>query len=682
MNLFYTYLKQILFIIFVCAYGNTLCAQTERAEVLFAKGTALTVPVVIESEGVKLTTIGRAFLDTQLDVTYNVYEEGELDWNNGTKLVFEAKDNVTGIVFEGTSLQHASADKGAYANGCWKGNLEKGEKLTLESTEGIIVYSIKVLYNGAEAEGDGDQDVADTEITYKITKTNWSTIGAATGETIGTVSCDAKQFDHYEFTITCDDDPDIFISFANLRSTKGNITCYSWVGGKHDLYNGYNYTLTILAFDVPYLNADPIATATYKFVGTGVSPTVYSDIAVKGISLKKNSLGLGYNVKGNTFEVTFAEPVSNVKAYAAMGLDGSVNFTTTKSGGDGKTWTVIMPESILAEEGSVNVNITATDKNGLPLKEANTVHPFAFNLVVDASLEPDPNGGIDEEPADDEPVSTDPAIKLNITKTDWSVIGNENGEAIGTAELINSEAFDHIDAEIRCQEDPDQYISFAASLTNGGNIVCYSWERGHFDLNAGYHYTLTIKAFDVPYYGAEPVATATYDFIGTGVEATKYSDIQVAKLNLKENVSLVNGYDADGTTFDVTFNAPVSKVTAWMALGFYGTAAITAEKQSEDGTVWTVKMPESVLSEEGSVNIMVQAWDADGVMAKGENGDHAFSFNIFVSTSVPEDDPEVAINAVKVSASTSVFTLSGVKINESQMQKGNVYIVNGKTIRK
>lgn len=270
----------------------------------------------------------------------------------------------------------------------------------------------------------------------------------------------------------------------------------------------------------------------------------------------------------------------------------------------------------------------------------------------------------------------DPEIVLNITKTNWAQIGSENGETIGSVELKNANAFDHFEAEIRCQEDPDQYITFANTDVNGGNLTCHTWEGGHYTLNKGYHYTLIVRAFDVPYYGAEPIAVATYEFVGTGAAAAKYSDVELVKVDLPKDDLLYHGYDLSVTSFDVTFSAPVSKVKVWAAMGFDGSVNHTAQKKSEDGTVWTVILSEDVLVEEGSINLMIQAWDATGVLAKGWNGDHAFDLNLIVSNSDPD-----GLKAIEMAyAGKAVYTLNGMRVQPGQMKKGQVYIVNGKKV--
>lgn len=252
-----------------------------------------------------------------------------------------------------------------------------------------------------------------------------------------------------------------------------------------------------------------------------------------------------------------------------------------------------------------------------------------------------------------------PAIILKITKTSWTTIGSESGETIGSATLINAPAFDHISAEIRCKEDPEQYISFADTYTNGGALKCYCWEGGHYELNAGNHYTLTVMGFDVPYYGVPPIATTTYEFVGEGKLTAVYSDIDVKNVNLRSTSTLYHGFICSTNTFDVEFTRPATNVKAWGAMGFDGSENYTTKKKSDDGCIWTVIMPKSVLDNEGSLNVMITAWDSNGNQMKGENADHAYAVNLKFEAPLepeqPEEDPDEPKELPKCATPTIQF---------------------------
>lgn len=258
-----------------------------------------------------------------------------------------------------------------------------------------------------------------------------------------------------------------------------------------------------------------------------------------------------------------------------------------------------------------------------------------------------------------------PTIDLNLTKTVWSSVGSDNGELLGTATLVNATAFDHFEFDITCQEDPDQYITIASSMNNPGNIVCYDPRK----LYKGYHYTLRVKAFDVPYYGALPIATTEYSFIGQGVSAPVYSDIDVASVTLTE--SILGGYLTNQPTFDVTFTAPVSRAQAWNAAGMLGSTPVTITQKDAEGLVWTVTLPESnaTSDEAASYNINIVAWDANGVKAKGWNGDNSFVFAVVY-------EKGTGINAASAaSAQQTTYNLAGQRVENNA--KG-IVIVGGK----
>lgn len=274
--------------------------------------------------------------------------------------------------------------------------------------------------------------------------------------------------------------------------------------------------------------------------------------------------------------------------------------------------------------------------------------------------------------ADDE--SPEPSIVLNITKSEWASIGNDKGEAIGFVQYINGSDFDHFSAEIRCQEDADQYITFADVTTNGDSLRCYTWEGGHYTLNNGYHYTITVEAFDVPYYGVPPVATATYEFVGTGEEVEKFCEMEVTGVSMTVNDLMLDGYYSNGNTFEITFNEPASSVTAWVAMGMDGSNYASAAPKNTDKTIWTITLPNETLDFDGSVNVLIQVWNADGVQAKGTNSEHAFCYNIVI---VPITDG--IINAGRGEKENKcIFSINGKRINNIESMKEGIYIIGGK----
>lgn len=243
-------------------------------ETLFEKGalgTELLEEIQLDGRGVSMTTQNyyNETLDFDFPVRYNQYSAGEIDWNSGTKLIFKAKDKITGLYVGGDFVENASADKGVYADGLWTGELQTGDSLVLTAHDVINIESLTILYNGEDVAAIPEKKSDEIVINVDITKNDWAKIGSTVGEAIGTVSSNMPNFDHYRFSISSEEDPDNFISFGDLRSVEGKIVCTSPNNEGYDLYDGKNYTLTINAYDVPTYDAEPVCTHTFNFVGSG-----------------------------------------------------------------------------------------------------------------------------------------------------------------------------------------------------------------------------------------------------------------------------------------------------------------------------------------------------------------------------------------------------------------------------
>lgn len=273
-------------------------------------------------------------------------------------------------------------------------------------------------------------------------------------------------------------------------------------------------------------------------------------------------------------------------------------------------------------------------------------------------------------------LSASAAVKItfNCSKSNWATIGSSSGELIGTVKVTGFEAFDHIEAYIDCQEDPDQFIPFSNIMSSEGQLKCYNAGDGPFPLNNGYHYTLHIEVFDVPYYMATPIATYEYKFTGTGAAATVYCDMEMT-VNLQSDMFGL-GYILKGTSFDVTFSEKVSRVKTWWPQGQDGSTDLTATKKSD--TVWTINLPSKAMSEEGSLNIMIQAWNANGIQARGERGNgNAWGFNVLPHGGTPDGIEETIIDTQNIS--NRAYNINGQEVkadNRGIVIKGGKKYIN------
>lgn len=263
---------------------------------------------------------------------------------------------------------------------------------------------------------------------------------------------------------------------------------------------------------------------------------------------------------------------------------------------------------------------------------------------------------------------------MTLTKTSWEGVGNQNGEVIGTVST-DIAVIDHFEGQISCEEDPDFFAYLVVSPSR--NIVCTTWTGGSYTLNGGYHYTITVNVFDVPYYGFPPLASVSATIVGEGPLPQRTVDIKARITNIEETVL---GYPmpADGNV-EVTFSAPVKDVRAWIPSGFGGVSGdnvkwVTPQQKDAEGKVWIVNLS-SFFSEEGSLNLNITANDAEtGLPIKGNDSAHAYAFNIPINSDVD------AINGISMDklADGAIFTLSGIRVTPSQMQKGSVYIQNNR----
>lgn len=126
-------------------------------------GNEMLEEIAIESSGVRMTTedFYNANIDFNVPVRYNQMDNGEVYWQNGTKLIFSAKDNITGITIEGDAVENASSDSGEYIDGCWVGKIVAGDTLKLVSKGDINIHAITIYYNGINTIADQDGNKAE-----------------------------------------------------------------------------------------------------------------------------------------------------------------------------------------------------------------------------------------------------------------------------------------------------------------------------------------------------------------------------------------------------------------------------------------------------------------------------------------------------------------------------------------
>lgn len=371
-------------------------------EVLFKAGeTQVSVPVTFDTEGLTLSTVGRPFMDSMLDVAYNTDGNNELDWNSGTKLVIAAKDKITGIVMEGDELIWVTAEAGTWNNGEWSGEVAAGDTLTLTSNDAIKVKKITVLYNGAsmtDEEGEDDKP-GSIHISYPVANQEIASI--SNGGLLAKFTISKKYtMIHVHLKNTND-------MYANLYDLPirymtnydgfepGEYTCNTQVPDMRSfsLFNGDSYELVVKGFVNPWDNSYD-AVATIPVMGAGREHEKLSD--VKMVSIKPSHDGELY-IKGGTITLTFDGPVSSVTAVNARGLEGSTVYNgTPKEGTDNTVWEVKPGDlsgisSAETEAPVFGLMITAKDANGATVAFSNQNSQFGLQIqYVLTNKEPEP----------------------------------------------------------------------------------------------------------------------------------------------------------------------------------------------------------------------------------------------------------------------------------------------------
>lgn len=630
----------------------------KRQEELFTKGqlgSKMLESVSLESDGVSMTTLPNTSLG--VPVRYNQNEEGKINWNNGTKLVFTAKDNITGIIIDGDWAQFASADKGNYINGAWSGLLAAGETLTLTANDGINVQSIIVLYNGAELQIGGNEEVK-AEITLNLTKTSWAKIGATNGESIGTVSCNLPNFDHYTFYIKCDDDPDQFISFADLLDIEGSPKCYSPDANGYDLNKGLHYTLYVEAYDTPQYGVKPIVVYTYQFVGEGKAATVYNnDITVAKVYLKENSQGLGYNVNGEKFDIEFTAPVSTVTAYWAQGMDGTTKLTTAKKNAEGTIWTITLTERALNEEGGISLNIVATDTEGHQLKCACDNTPYGISIQIDLTGEPEPEpelaGAILTVGSDTYELSTEVATevgKLSAGSTFAYTLTQEGTKTV-TFQIYDVTAESMLKSITTCQTFNEGVATFELPIA--------------YELAAGHQYEAQFKEYStMSTLNKVPTAEQNFKLSGTANVAV-YSTVKVVEVTPATS-KIITDYNQQVT---ITFSEAIATLSVKAVLGQMSSVNVaSADIATDDNITWTVSLNENYFSE-GAVQLNFYATDYQGNRVTDPNNGVGTPETCYInygwaSTLGLPTPKMVQNNKTYTSVESLTFTYDGIGLNQ------------------
>lgn len=374
------------------------------SETVFTAGKEnVTFPYTINTEGVILSTKNEG----NFEFNTNIYDEKEIDWLMGCKIIITAKDNISAIVFEaaqGSNLQNCSADKGTWSNGTWTGGLMKGESLTLTALETMLIKGITIYYNGETiAENSDDikgvisviwpkenehiEKIVDGGLMAKFTTTkHYSQI------TVELRNVNSVYHNLYDLPVRYMDDVNA-----------GEVECKTSTPGDKDpgknepwyTFNGDAYELIIKGY-VNYWDNEYDAIATVPVVGTGIEHEKMSDaklIKITPETATEISMDIPFaqltTTRDNEVIVEFDAPMSKVNAVRQGSLMAGMTalslVTTPYDGSNDKIWSITVPKAELEDaEGSYEFELTAYDKEGhaLNLNPNRADHALAVKFDV------------------------------------------------------------------------------------------------------------------------------------------------------------------------------------------------------------------------------------------------------------------------------------------------------------
>jgi len=225
-------------------------------------------------------------------------------------------------------------------------------------------------------------------------------------------------------------------------------------------------------------------------------------------------------------------------------------------------------------------------------------------------------------PAEGSSYETMPNISATFTQPDavgyvWYDIIDQNPTSEDEAIIMNG--------ELRKQNDGSWATKYLAMY--------------EIPLYQGHSYVLRLTVYDEENsknYGLDPIAVLDTEFFGAA-QGYAYAAAELVSLTPEEYSVITSG------EIVATFSDAVETLSAAVNGGMYGDVDCTAVP-SEDHLVWTITIPESVLSQStGSLTLNVWAQDAEGKVVKGNMGENAESYFVW-SFNCYNGCPEFAVS--------------------------------------
>lgn len=564
--------------------------------------------------------------------------------------------------------------KVTFAAGCWyveyadeQGNSE----VVLESPEvsytwvggeetGSVVNPDDQPGEGSGDDQPGDQPANNITVDFKLP----ATLAAITNDmVVANVTVDRAYYAIY-WEVRCATDPEFY--YAGSISASNGAGTYTIIASTPsaepvELNSGNVYTFSFSSCEFGW--DAPALITSFDVNGAGAAAEQFSDIVITEFDGTLGALGYNYKKKYN---FTFSAPVTDVKAFTPLGMDGSSNFPVTAADSEGLKWTVDV-SSMANEEGGFELHIQATDPaSGLRLRGTyNLDHSFIYTISLSASA-PDDGGEEPELPSEELEIAT---ITINGTvyklseKTAIELASYPEG-ALFTITLAD-EAIKKVSYEI-IDHTTGEILKSIADLDKGENGVWTAKMPLTYDMIAGHVYYIHVVARDgMSSFNSNILHEYNFLVNGTNTDVAVYSNVKVASIDPSENTIITEATPV----ITITFTEAIASLKVTAILGQMSSTAIPAENvTTSDKIAWSVAVPKGMIVD-GSLSLNFVAIDTEGNRVTDANNGVGLPESCYLhygwASTVGLPTPVLTENGTTVDAINALhFTYDGIGLNQ------------------
>lgn len=481
---------------------------------------------------------------------------------------------------------------------------------------------------------------------------------------VANVTVDRAYYSIY-WHVRCATDPDFY--FGGTLSAAGGAGTYTIKASTPssqpvELNSGNTYTFSFESCEFGW--DAPALIASFDVQGAGAAAEQFSDITITDFD--GNMGALGYMFK-NKYNVTFSAPVKEVKAFAPMGMDGTVNFPVTAADNEGLKWTIDV-SSMAGEEGAFELHVQARDAaTGLRLKGTyNLDNSFIYTISISTS-DPNQGGGDDPElPSEEVEIATITIGNTVYKLSETNAIDLESypSGAVFTITLAD-EAIKKVTYEI-IDHTTDEILKSIADLTKGDEGQWTATMPRTYQMVAGHQYYVHVVARD----GMSSFTSNVlheYNFLvnGTNENVATYSTVKVASIDPSENTIITDA----APVITITFTEAIASLQVTAVLGQMSSAAIPASNiTTTDNIAWTVNVPKGMISD-GTLSLNFVAIDNQGNRVTDAANGVGLPENCYIhygwATTVGLPTPQLTENGKTLQAIEALhFTYEGIGLNQ------------------